>query len=180
MTPLSRTDKLVVEELGDDLVVYDEERHVAHRLNATSAIVWRNCDGRRTVSQLAALVTEKTDAPTDDDIVRLALRQLRSAHLVDLGGTRADEPQRIPRRELMRRLKSAAVAAIVLPVVTTIVVPTPAQAASQEGCCACQDGRNGNDTQSENACNQFCGSHGPGSYTWTPGKHWNETSKKCV
>ncbi|HEV3086797.1 MAG TPA: PqqD family protein [Candidatus Elarobacter sp.] len=127
MLPLSRTEKLLVEELDEDLVIYDEERHKAHRLNGTAAFVWRRCDGRTTVAQIAALLAAKTGDAVGDDVVLLALRQLQSASLLRANGRTAARPVGIPRREL---LKTAALFAVVLPAVTTILVPTPAQAAS--------------------------------------------------
>ncbi len=56
MQPQARQDKLLVQEVGDELVVYDQKRHVAHSLNRTAALVWQNCDGQRTVADLAALL----------------------------------------------------------------------------------------------------------------------------
>jgi hypothetical protein len=56
MKPVARRNGLVVRDLADEVVVYDKERHEAHCLNGTAATVFRNADGRRSVSDLALLV----------------------------------------------------------------------------------------------------------------------------
>jgi coenzyme PQQ synthesis protein D (PqqD) len=43
--PLARSDGLIVQELDGELLVYDLERHRAHRLSETAAFVWRRCEG---------------------------------------------------------------------------------------------------------------------------------------
>ena len=48
--PAARTSGLVVRELAEETLVYDEERHRAHCLNRTAALVWRHCDGKTPVS----------------------------------------------------------------------------------------------------------------------------------
>jgi hypothetical protein len=61
------------------------------------------------------------------DAVRLALQDLGRAHLL----TTPVEPAGLTRRELMRRLGTAA--AVALPLVTSVVAPTAAQAQSCVG-----------------------------------------------
>jgi hypothetical protein len=41
LMPRARRDELVVEELDDETLVYDLERHKARCLNHTAALVWR-------------------------------------------------------------------------------------------------------------------------------------------
>jgi hypothetical protein len=43
--PLARSAGLLVEPIGDELLVFDSERKVAHSLNDVAARVWRACDG---------------------------------------------------------------------------------------------------------------------------------------
>ena len=42
MKPRARTEGLVVTELPDELLVYDLERHRAHCLNPTAALVFKH------------------------------------------------------------------------------------------------------------------------------------------
>ena len=47
--PLARRERLLVEELPDEVLVYDLDREKAHCLNRTAALIWNHCDGRTTV-----------------------------------------------------------------------------------------------------------------------------------
>ncbi len=48
MNPLARQDDgLLVEELGEDVVVYDLDRDQVHVLNPVAALVWKSSDGTR-------------------------------------------------------------------------------------------------------------------------------------
>jgi hypothetical protein len=44
--PLVRTVDLVIQELGQEILVYDLTCNKAHCLNRAAALVWRRCDGR--------------------------------------------------------------------------------------------------------------------------------------
>ncbi len=134
MYPTARQDKLLVQELGDELVVYDQESDRAHRLNRTAALVWRHCDGRTGVAALAEVLRSELDLPPDDQVVQLALDRLERANLLRLPDAPAESTPRRPvsRRHVMRRLAAAGAASMLLPVVSSITAPTPAQAHSRE------------------------------------------------
>jgi hypothetical protein len=51
--PKARRNKLVIQELPDEVLVYDQERDKAHCLNQTAALVWKQCDGRTDVPTIA-------------------------------------------------------------------------------------------------------------------------------
>jgi hypothetical protein len=117
--PQAHEDGLVVESLGDELLVCDASRDTAHVLNATAAKVWRACDGRR---DLAAL---QEHCALDRDTVELALQQLRDCELVS-------EPEHrtsISRREMLRKGMIAASLGAILPVIQSVTVPAAAAAA---------------------------------------------------
>jgi hypothetical protein len=132
MIPVARKEKLFVEEVVNELVVYDQERHRAHRLNPTAAWVWRHCDGERTVGDMAALMRQETKAPASDDLIWLALERLDQAHLLESFEGRPDSVADVSRRELIGKLKVAGLVGILLPVVESLVSPTPAQAQSKK------------------------------------------------
>ena len=50
--PLRRTD-MTVYELDGEALVYDAATADTHRLNETALFIWRQCDGRRDVPQIA-------------------------------------------------------------------------------------------------------------------------------
>jgi hypothetical protein len=125
-TPLARHDDLVVEHLGDEVLVYDIASERAHCLNATAALVWQNCDGHTSVAQLGQLLEEHLHFQGGEQLAALALKQLsRNRLLTDEHAGHASAL--ISRRSLIRGLGLAAGS---LPLITSILSPTPAQAAT--------------------------------------------------
>jgi hypothetical protein len=127
--PLARSDGLVVEELPDEVLVYDLRRYRAYCLNRTTALVWRHCDGRTTVSEAAARLAEELTLPVDEGIVWMALDRLARARLLREPPAPVDHHGRYSRRDIARRLALAGGASILLPVVSSILVPTAVEAA---------------------------------------------------
>lgn len=120
----TRVSEVIEQPVDDDIVVYGLSNDDVHLLNATSAAVWRRCDGESTVDEITASVAEELGAPVGTDVVWAALAELdRAGLLVD----HIEAPTRLSRRQLMKRL---AIAAVAVPVVTSIVAPTAAAAAS--------------------------------------------------
>jgi len=132
--PKRRKQGVAVQTLADEVLVYDLERHRAHCLNQAAAVVWRHCDGKTSVPQMARILQRELDAPADRELVRYAIDRLARAHLLE--GPPASA--RYTRRDFMGRLKKLGLAAsVMLPVVSSIVAPAPAHALScvQEGQC---------------------------------------------
>jgi hypothetical protein len=117
-TPRARTDELVLEELGGELLVYDLRTDAAHCLDAQAAAVWRACNGEATVSDIAAA----TGIPRDG--VEHALRGLADRDLMDGA---ADHHSR---REAVKLVLTVGAAGAAIPVIRSIVAPTAAQAGS--------------------------------------------------
>jgi coenzyme PQQ synthesis protein D (PqqD) len=126
--PLARKERLVIKELDDEVLVYDVDSDKAHCLNQTAARVWKNCDGKRTVAQLRLLMEKEADSSVPEEIVWLALDQLEQFKLLNVHVSRPSHLAGMSRRQLMRKLVIAA--AVSIPVITSIIVPTAAQAAS--------------------------------------------------
>jgi hypothetical protein len=117
---------VIVRRLSDELVVYDLDRHEAHCLNPTAALVFEHCDGRRTVEEIAWALGRELDVPADEGLVWLSLERLGKSHLLEERPETPPAIRRYSRRELMR---CAGMAAAVVPAVATVLVPTPAAAA---------------------------------------------------
>ena len=138
LMPRARKEDLVVEELPDETLVYDLKRHKAHCLNRSATVVWRHCDGRTTLSEMATILEEELELPQDEDIVRLALERLRKAKLLEGGMNIPQEPTGPSRRELVRKLAVLGGLAIVLPVVTSLTSPVAALQATSTTNQACR------------------------------------------
>ena len=126
--PAARADGLIVTRSHDEVLVYDTGAHHLHHLNHLSAVVWRLCDGQRTVADLARLAQIEVDGVVTVESVRLALTKLGAANLLDgeLGAGLRGTGQ--SRRAFLRRSAIAGAAAI--PVVVSISAPQAAAATS--------------------------------------------------
>jgi hypothetical protein len=124
MKPVARRDGLLTRELPDELLIYERDEHRAHCLNRTAATVFKNADGTRTVADLALLLAPEDNRAAGEAVVTQALARLAEAGLLE------GEPAATgwSRREVVRRVGIGA--AILLPVVASIVAPTPAEAAA--------------------------------------------------
>ena len=125
MKPEARREQLLVQEVGNEVVLYDEQTHQAHRLNRTAAIVWQQADGHRTPEEIAGALREELAAPDSEDLVQLALAELDRAGLLTRSLT--DAGQLLSRRQLF------ATAAALLPIVASVTVPTSLEAQSGIG-----------------------------------------------
>jgi hypothetical protein len=133
MLPQARHDRLLVQQVGDELVVYDQEWHRAHRLNRSAAVIWSHCDGRTSAAELAELLTRELNLPVDERVVRLALDQLEQARLLQERSAQPADIVGIPRRHVIRRLELTAGLAFCVPMVESIVAPTPPMAQNNGG-----------------------------------------------
>ena len=128
LIPEARKEGVVVQELSGEVLVYDRERNKAHCLNSTAARIWEYCDGKTSVAQIARAIEGKLNAPVDEDVIWLGVEQLSKTHLLKERATLPEQKSGVSRREVMRRIGLAA--AVALPVVTSIMAPTAAQAAN--------------------------------------------------
>jgi len=127
MKPETRRSGLLIRELPDELLVYDQEQHHAHCLNRTAAFVFRHADGTLTEREIARQLDPQGGSQAEA-AVRLALEQFRAAGLLEDVVEPALSAEGLSRREVARRVGIAA--AILLPAVVTIIAPTPAEAAA--------------------------------------------------
>ena len=124
--PVARDEDLLVEHLADETVVYDSRTKEAHCLSPLAAVVFAHCDGRTTVEQLATLAAERLGEPVDPPRVIDALAQLQERDLLAV-------PPRdgLSRRQMIHKSAAAGGALVGASLITTILAPTPAAAASQ-------------------------------------------------
>lgn len=125
-TPKARKHQLIVQEMEDETLVYDEGNHKAHCLNKAAAFVWKHCDGRTSVAQMTRLMEKQMKSPVTEQAVWLALGQLEKSHLLEGPVARPAQVALMSRRALVRQIGMAA--AITVPLVTSIVAPTATEA----------------------------------------------------
>ena len=119
--PLARSEDLVVEELGDELLVYDLTTDQAHALGPAAARVWRACDGKTDA------VAFSVELGLDGETVTRALEELRECGLLDDGSKLAPG---ISRRDLSLRVAKVGGAVAASPLIASLAVPAPAEAQS--------------------------------------------------
>lgn len=140
MAPRARDDRLVVQELADEVLVYDLSRHKAHCLNRTAAFIWRHCDGRTNVTEMAKLLRKEVKFPVDEGVVWFALDRLGRAHLLRERVTPPTGARRLSRREVMRKSALVGGLSVLVPAVMSILAPTVAQAVSPCADATCEKG----------------------------------------
>ena len=129
--PKARSKDLVVQEMLDEVLIYDLIANEAHCLNKTAAFVWSRCSGDASIADIARSIEKEFGHPVDDNFVRLALSQLSDKNLV-VDGDLASTP--LPsRRELIKKIGLAT--AIALPFVASLVAPKNAFASISS--CVC-------------------------------------------
>ena len=128
MHPKARRTDIIAKDFDRECLLLDERTLRVHELNATAASVWRHADGNRSIADLAAAMATDTGLPADDEIVHLALAQLSKAGLLEDAPTLVEA--KISRRQITKRLGLTGGLALLLPLVSSIVAPTPAMAQS--------------------------------------------------
>jgi hypothetical protein len=127
--PQARRSGLIIQEVDSEILIYDQETNKAHCLNQTAAKVWNYCDGETTVADACSALSHDLETPVDEKLVWYAVDQFSKDNLLE---KEIELPAFIlpgmTRRQMVRTLGLAAVVAV--PLVTSIVAPTPAQAAT--------------------------------------------------
>ena len=149
VAPHAREEGLVIQELPNELLIYDVSRNKAHCLNQTAAFIWKRCDGKTTVPEIAARLRKEFDAQDGEALVWLALEQMEKSDL--LRGRIARSSNTMSRREVMR--KAGLAAAVSIPLVTSILAP----AAKAQASCRPRDAACTNNTQ---CCSGNCRGNG--------------------
>ena len=127
MTPRAKTG-LLSEPLDDELIVYDQGRDRGHCLNRTAAMVWRLADGERSIADIAAILRSDLDAAADENLVWHTLDQLNAVELLEAPMARSTDDMRASRRRFVSKVGVVGVAALLLPIVTSVTAPAPAVA----------------------------------------------------
>ena len=125
MKPLVRKRDIFVENLPEEVVLYDKSNNKVHCLNKTAAAIWESCDGTRTVGELAHIAGAKLGVPPDRKVVMQALAELDKADLLEAGRGMVSNPAFATRRKAVGKIALAGTA-----LVATIVTSSPPAHAS--------------------------------------------------
>ncbi len=92
--PRRRKQGLIIKELPDEVLVYDQDRDLAHCLNRSAAAIWQACDGHTAPGDIASSLAKQTGVSIGEEVVWLALESLGRDHLLE---ERVEWPAAIPR-----------------------------------------------------------------------------------
>jgi hypothetical protein len=160
--PASRKQNIVIQELNNEILIYDLEINKAFCLNHTSAMVWQECDGQKSVSEISQTLSRKLKSNVSEDFVLLALDQFKTDNLLENSHEFVSAFEGLSRREVIRRVGFATIVA--LPVISAVIAPSAVNA--QSGVCACSsavaNSRPGGCACNSNAqcCSGVCGGGG--------------------
>lgn len=124
--PLVRSENLVVQNLDDEILIYDLTINKAFCLNETSLIVYQACNGKTTFEEL------KAEYSLNDEIIFLALDELKRHNLLAVETDYQSPFAGMTRREVIRKVGLASM--IALPLISSVIAPSAIQA--QSGCAA--------------------------------------------
>lgn len=130
--PLSRKDNIVIQEFDNEILIYDLMKNKALCLNQTSAMVWQECDGTKSVAEISLILSKKFKTNISEEIVWLALNQFKKDSLLEKNNEFTTPLDGLSRREVVKRIGFASM--IALPLISSVVAPSAVQAQSGALC----------------------------------------------
>jgi hypothetical protein len=128
--PVARQNGLVVQEMPDEVLVYDLDSNKAHCLNQSAALVWKSCDGNNSVMDIVHEFETNGGGKVTEDFVWLAIDQLGEKGL--LANELAPRFEGQSRRQVLKTIGLASMVAV--PVIASLVSPPNAYGSLN---CAC-------------------------------------------
>ena len=120
--PMARQNGLVVQEMPDEVLVYDLDTNKAHCLNQSAALVWKSCDGNNSVADIVRQFESTGAGKVTEDFVWLAIDQLGENGLLENQITPKFHGQ--SRRQVLKTIGLASIVAV--PVIASLVAPKSA------------------------------------------------------
>jgi hypothetical protein len=128
--PTARQQGLVVQEMPDEVLVYDMDSNKAHCLNQSAALIWKSCNGSNSIADIVRQFESSGSGEVTEDFVWLAIDQLNENGLLEAGVSPRFQGQ--SRRQALKAIGLASMVA--LPVIASLVAPQNVLGAVS---CAC-------------------------------------------
>lgn len=126
--PISRKSNIVVQDLENEVLIYDLTINKAFCLNETSRLVYALCDGTRTVAEISDEMSKRLKTLVSEDFVYLALDELKKNNLLENSDEITDHFAGMSRREAVKKVGLATMVA--LPIISSVVAPSAVMAQS--------------------------------------------------
>ena len=133
--PLARSSDLIIEELGDEVLVYDTNNDRAHSLSPAAARVWNNCNGRTTAEMLSVQLG------IEREIVDQALEELTACDLLEVKPMIVADGS--TRREVTIKMAKVGAAAAAAPLILSVAAQPAYAGASLNFCIQFSSGNCG-------------------------------------
>jgi Coenzyme PQQ synthesis protein D (PqqD) len=127
MKPKIKKDTVTQETNEGEVLIYDLTTDKAFLLNPMSGSIWNLCNGEREISTISRMLSTSLNEQVSEEFVFLAIDQLKSNNLLMPMETDA-KFKNFNRREVIRTVGLAA--AVMLPMVSSLVAPRAAHASS--------------------------------------------------
>jgi hypothetical protein len=105
--PLARSERLLIENIDDETVIYDEESKTAHALKPLAAAVFLYADGSNSLSEIAELASYRLGTTVTETQVSDAVTELDDCALLDA----PELADGVSRRDALKRFGAVGVAA---------------------------------------------------------------------
>jgi len=125
--PHARTARLVIQDMEEEMLVYDLDADKAICLNPAARFIWQKCDGQTFIADASGQISKKLNVEATKDFVYLALKELRESNLLDDSENIFEMEPPVSRRDLITRY---GVPMAALPLVMSLVAPVSAQMTS--------------------------------------------------
>ncbi|NNE99054.1 MAG: PqqD family protein [Pyrinomonadaceae bacterium] len=160
--PKSRQNNIVLQKLKDELLIYDLISDRAFCLNRTSSAVWQQCNGKKTISEIASNVQKEFGPTVCTNFVSLAVKRFIDENLLEGQFDISVVQAGISRRELLQRV--AISSAVTLPIVSSLTAPKAVNA--QSVCAPAPNAADGCPCSANGNCaSGCCGPSGAGCVT---------------
>lgn len=138
--PRSRRSEIVVQQLDNEVLIYDLRTHKSFCLNRTAAFVWNACDGRTEIAEVSRRLAKSSRQFVTQEVIWLAIEELKSFDLLETAAPAASDEtdarfaefKTLSRREAIKRAGMAST--VVLPVIAALTAPRAVDAASGSTC----------------------------------------------
>jgi len=125
--PKARNRDLLIEDVGDELLIFDIGSNRAHCLNGSAAAIWQHCDGTRSIATLAEHLFPGLEPTDGQRLIGVGVARLRRRRLVENSTT--DASVDLSKRHMVKKMAIlAAAAGFAAPIVSSVLAPTPAHA----------------------------------------------------
>ena len=128
LLPQSRKNDLVVQQLENEILVFNTKNNKAFCLNNTSAAIWLKCNGKNSLDDITTKTRLELGNSVDRDFVSLALDQLEQNELLEHSFEVSNSLRNVSRRQLIKKVGAGSM--IALPIISSIAVPSALHAQS--------------------------------------------------